>query len=88
MNGLSVIIPSRTATNLGPCVAAINRHEICRIIIVDDAAPSVSSSPEECYMVARIHSLHTSSKVGIIGTVDKNMLPVGFWQNEELRLNA
>jgi hypothetical protein len=84
MNGLSVIIPSRTATNLGPCVAAINRHEICRIIIVDDAAPSVSSSPEECYMVARIHDAHTSSKKNISGSVAKELLPAGFWENERL----
>jgi hypothetical protein len=34
---LSVIIPSRTASNLIPCVEAVRRHEPeARIVIVDD----------------------------------------------------
>ncbi len=37
MRGLSVIIPSKTAWNVGPCVEAVRKHETgCRIIIVDD----------------------------------------------------
>jgi len=37
MNGLSVIIPSKTATNLKACVKAVREcGETCRIIIVDD----------------------------------------------------
>lgn len=37
MNGLSVIIPSKTASNLGPCIRAVRDHgESCRIIVVDD----------------------------------------------------
>ena len=51
---------------------------------VDDAAPLVASSPEECYMVARIHDSHTSSKKNISGSVAKELLPAGFWENERL----
>lgn len=37
MSQLSVIIPSRTAANLVPCVAAVRKHEPeARIIVVDD----------------------------------------------------
>lgn len=37
MNGLSVIIPSKTASNLGPCIEAVRKHESgIRIIVVDD----------------------------------------------------
>lgn len=37
MNGLSVIIPSKTATNLKACVKAVRDcGETCRIIVVDD----------------------------------------------------
>ena len=42
MSGLSIIIPSRTITNLRPCVAAIRKHEHnSRIIVVDDGLPTV-----------------------------------------------
>lgn len=33
---LSVIIPSRTASNLGPCVEAVRTYDTCNVIIVDD----------------------------------------------------
>lgn len=37
MRGLSVIIPSKTAWNVGPCVEAVKKNESeCRVIIVDD----------------------------------------------------
>jgi len=37
MNGLSVIIPSKTASNLGPCIRAVRKHEPdVRIVVVDD----------------------------------------------------
>jgi len=37
MNGLSVIIPSKTAANLAPCIKAVrDAGEKCRIIVVDD----------------------------------------------------
>lgn len=37
VSGLSVIIPSKTVSNLVPCVAAVRRHEPeARIIVVDD----------------------------------------------------
>lgn len=37
MNGLSIIIPSKTATNLKACVKAVRDcGETCRIIVVDD----------------------------------------------------
>ena len=42
---LSVIIPSRTAANLIPCVEAVRRHEPeARIVIVDDS-PDLSLHP-------------------------------------------
>ena len=41
MNALSVIIPSRSADNLIPCVKAIREaRETCRIIVVDDGIAS------------------------------------------------
>ena len=37
MNRLTVVIPSKTASNLAPCVAAVREHEPdARIIVVDD----------------------------------------------------
>jgi len=43
---LSVIIPSRTAANLIPCVEAVRRHEPeARILIVDDS-PDLSLHPK------------------------------------------
>jgi len=37
MNILSIIIPSKTISNLGPCVEAVRRHEpTARIIVIDD----------------------------------------------------
>jgi GT2 family glycosyltransferase len=40
MNGLSIIIPSRTATNLRACLDGIRgAGETCRIIVVDDGIP-------------------------------------------------
>ena len=43
---LSVIIPSRTAANLIPCVEAVRRHEPeARIVIVDDS-PDLSLHPK------------------------------------------
>lgn len=43
MNGLSVIIPSRTASNLLACIAAIRKHESdIRIFVVDDGLPDRS----------------------------------------------
>ena len=37
MNGLTIVIPSRNATNLAVCVGAIREAgETCRIIVVDD----------------------------------------------------
>jgi len=43
---LSVIIPSRTASNLIPCVEAVRRHEPdARIVIVDDS-PDLSLHPK------------------------------------------
>lgn len=36
-NGLSVVIPSKTASNLKACIEAVRSHgETCRIIVVDD----------------------------------------------------
>lgn len=43
MNGLSVIIPSKNAANLVPCIEAIRRHEpSVRIFVVDDGLPDRS----------------------------------------------
>jgi glycosyltransferase involved in cell wall biosynthesis len=50
------------------------------------ALNQIAGSKDASHMVARIHDSHTSSKVGIIGTVSNELLPVGFWANEELRL--
>jgi GT2 family glycosyltransferase len=37
VNGLSVVIPSKTLANLLPCVEAVRKHEpVARIIVVDD----------------------------------------------------
>jgi len=37
MSGLSIIVPSKTASNLLPCVAAVRKHEPCaNVIVVDD----------------------------------------------------
>ena len=33
---------------------------------------------------ARIHDAHTSSKKNITGSVAKELLPAGFWENERL----
>lgn len=46
--------------------------------------PQIAATDDASHMVARIHDSHTSNKSGIIGTVDKNLLPVGFWDNERL----
>ena len=49
---LSVIIPSRTAANLIPCVEAVRRHEPeARIVIVDDT-PDLSLAPRPDWMPA------------------------------------
>jgi GT2 family glycosyltransferase len=49
---LSVIIPSRTAANLIPCVEAVRRHEPeARIVIVDDS-PDLSLHPKFGWMPA------------------------------------
>jgi GT2 family glycosyltransferase len=49
---LSVIIPSRTAANLIPCVEALRRHEPeARIVIVDDS-PDLSLHPRPDWMPA------------------------------------
>ena len=49
---LSVIIPSRMASNLIPCVAAVRRHEPeVRIVIVDDS-PDLSLRPKPDWMPA------------------------------------
>ncbi len=46
MVNLSVVIPSRTAANLIPCVEAVRRHEPeARIVIVDDS-PDLSLHPK------------------------------------------
>lgn len=43
MNGLSVVIPSKTASNLIPCIEAIRRHEpAMRIFVIDDGLPDRS----------------------------------------------
>jgi GT2 family glycosyltransferase len=36
---LTVIVPSKTANNLVPCVKAVQRHEHCRILLVNDGVP-------------------------------------------------
>lgn len=57
MNGLSVIIPSKTASNLAPCVQAILMHEPnVRVIVVDDG---VEVTPE-------LHSLLADSRVKML----------------------
>jgi glycosyltransferase involved in cell wall biosynthesis len=44
--GISVIIPSKTASNLIPCVEAVRTHEPgARIIVVDDGVDWASASP-------------------------------------------
>ena len=49
---LSVIIPSRTASNLIPCIEAVRRHEpAARIIVVDDT-PDLSLRPRVEWMPA------------------------------------
>ncbi len=49
---LSVIIPSRTAANLIPCVEAVRRHEPdVRIIVVDDSS-NLSLQPKPGWMPA------------------------------------
>ena len=49
---LSVIIPSRTASNLIPCIEAVRRHEpTARIIVVDDT-PDLSLRPRVEWMPA------------------------------------
>lgn len=43
MSGLSVIIPSRTLSNLLPCIAAVRLHEpSCPIYVIDDGLPDRS----------------------------------------------
>ena len=46
----------------------------------------IANSHDASHMVARIHNQHTSSKTGITEACDKDLLPPGFWENEELRL--
>jgi glycosyltransferase involved in cell wall biosynthesis len=46
----------------------------------------IAASSESRFMVARIHGRHTSSKKGITETASKDSIPLGFWENEELRL--
>lgn len=49
MNALSVIIPSRNAANLVPCVRAIRgAGETCRIIVVDDGVEWPGWTETEC----------------------------------------
>lgn len=46
----------------------------------------VDASTETRYVVARIHDQHTSEKGGITEVVSRDLIPAGFWKNEELRL--
>jgi GT2 family glycosyltransferase len=49
MSGLSVVIPSKTVTNLIPCVNAVLRHErTARIIVMDDGLvwPAEQQEPD------------------------------------------
>ena len=49
---LSVIIPSRTASNLIACVEAVRRHEPeARIVVVDDT-PDLSLAQVQDWMLA------------------------------------
>ena len=49
---LTVVIPSKTASNLVPCVGVVRRHEReARIVIVDDT-PDVSLAPRPKWMPA------------------------------------
>lgn len=54
MNGLSVVIPSRTVANLVPCVEAVRRSEPrARIIVVDDGldfAAADARSQAHCWL--------------------------------------
>jgi hypothetical protein len=47
----------------------------------------VLPSPETRYIVARIHSDHTSAKNGVKDIVSRDLIPAEFWENEELRLS-
>lgn len=45
MNNLTVVIPSRTLSNLRSCVEAINQFDSCRIIVVWDRSKSNTDTP-------------------------------------------
>jgi glycosyltransferase involved in cell wall biosynthesis len=47
----------------------------------------VLPSPETRYIVARIHSDHTSAKNGVKDIVSRDLIPAEFWENEKLRLS-
>jgi hypothetical protein len=48
----------------------------------------IANSHDAGHMVARIHNHHTSGKSGIRGVVEREVLPAGFWANEELRIGS
>lgn len=48
----------------------------------------IEASSDMSHMVARIHTKHTSNKKGITETVSKELIPMGFWDNERMRLSA
>ena len=42
--------------------------------------------PDYSFLVARIHDGHTSDKAGINNPINKNSIPMRFWENEKLRV--
>lgn len=75
MNSLSVIVPSKTASNLLPCIEAVRRHEpAAEIIAVDDGLAFTSEE---------------SARFSCVGAVVmRGIKPFGFSRNCNLAINA
>src|SRR3990167_377554 len=55
MNGLSVVIPSKTSSNLVPCFAAVRQNEPrARIIVIDDGLQTVPAFQENVEIIQGI----------------------------------
>ena len=104
MNALSVIIPSRNAANLVPCVRAIRgAGETCRIIVVDDGVGPVFCDDDSREPLDFVHGVQPfifsrNINIGIraAGTDDVILLnddallktPLGFTKLQRAYLDA
>jgi GT2 family glycosyltransferase len=82
MSGLTVVIPSRTLSNLEPCVAAVRKHEPdCRIVVVWDQSRDNPETVAPCrdYRVVTlfeqfVYARNCNAGIGFAGRDDVVLL--------------